>query len=114
MTLVTYDYAGFVPDIETGKYSGVTAYPSFVEEIKSILPDGAEWGHGKNQVNSSYYGVKFGNHFMYVLYDGPAVANYDPETEKEWGNIVETVLEKMNEISIKLFGEPSVCPDDDY
>lgn len=113
MTLVTYEYAGFAPDIETGKHSGVTAYPSVVDEIKSVLPVGAEWGQEKNSTTNDYYGVKFGDQFMYVLYDNPALVFYNSETEKEWGQVVEAVLGKMNEISMKLFGEPSVFPDED-
>lgn len=113
MTLVTYEYVGFVPDIETGDHSGVTSYPSFVDEIKSVLPAEAEWGQENNSVNNDYYGVKFGNHFMYVLYDNPAIVFYNSETEKEWGQVVEAVLNKMNAISMKLFGEPSVLPDED-
>lgn len=120
---VEYEYAGFALEIETWDYV-YPAYPTLVEEIKAILPEGAEWVQEKDEEYdpddpddeeefTPYYGVQFGEHFMYVLYDDESYVYYDPETEKEWGQVVEAVLAKMNEISIKVFEYPAVMTDDD-
>lgn len=106
MSNIQYEYTGFDPYI-------VETETNFITELEALLPEGAVWGQEANTLNSPYYGVKFGEHFMYVLYDNPCIVNYNSQDEKEWGQVVEAVLAKMNEISIKVFEYPAVITDDD-
>lgn len=105
MSNIQYEYAGFDPYV-------INSETSFISELEALLPEGAVWGQEANTINSPYYGVKFGEHFMYVLYDNPCLVNYNSQDEKEWGQVVEAVLGKMSELSMKLWGEPVILEDE--
>ena len=110
------EYVGFSFKVKQDKTTGAYVcrkHPQLIAEIVSVLPQGASFvpyddGSGNDPI---YYGVEFGEHFMFVFYDNPALEEYDSVDDKDWGEVVEAVLTKMDEIGMKLFGEPMTLED---
>lgn len=81
-------------------------YPTFVSELKALLPANATWEHFGDPYDGKYdyWQIVQGTEEMIVLYDDCASVEYVVGTP--WGDTVVAVLDLMDKVGIKLYGEP--------
>lgn len=112
MGKIEYSYDGFAMDIESWDYV-YPAYPTLSEELRAVLPHGATFEPLiEDGEETGYSVVRYGDEYMYVLYDDGCEIDYDPITEKKWGEVIETTLAKMHEVNMAVFGESWICRQD--
>jgi hypothetical protein len=94
-------------------YNVEDGYPTFVNELKALLPANATWEHFGDPYNGKYdyWQIVQDGEEMIVLYDDCASIEYVEGTP--WGDTVVAVLDFMDKVAMQLFGEPAREQDED-
>lgn len=82
-------------------------YPTFVSELKALLPANATWEHFGDPYKGvyDYWQVAQDGEEMVVLYDDCTSVEYVEGTP--WGDTAVAVLDFMDKVAMQLFGEPA-------
>lgn len=89
-----------------GLYNVEDEYPTFISELKTLLPVNTTWEHFGDPYKGTHYywQIVQGGEEMVVLYDDCASVDYIEGTL--WGDTVVAVLDFMDKVGMQLFGEP--------